>query len=92
VAFDVGGTRETIDDGVSGRVLPAGDLAGLGAELNRMAGDPETLSDMGKAARQMVEERFLMEHTIERYDEIFSRLLPPARRDRHRRRRRTAAV
>jgi glycosyltransferase involved in cell wall biosynthesis len=91
VAFDVGGTRETMDDGVTGRLVPAGSLASLAAELTRLAGDPDALSEMGKAAREMVAERFLMEHTVERYDEIFTSLLPPVRRDRHQRRQ-TAAV
>ena len=51
-----------------------------------------TSDHLRKELQSLVEERFLMEHTIERYDEIFTSLLPRVRRDRHLRQQQSAAV
>ncbi|HKG90853.1 MAG TPA: glycosyltransferase family 4 protein [Gemmatimonadaceae bacterium] len=53
VAFDVGGVRSWLEDGVSGELAP-GDpptVAGLAAAIERAVRDPRRLHDLGREAR-----------------------------------------
>ncbi len=75
VAFNVGGTAETIVDGETGIVVPAGDTDGLVAAVEMLASDRPRLAAMGKAARKRVGEEFLIEHSVARHDAILSELI-----------------
>jgi glycosyltransferase involved in cell wall biosynthesis len=70
VAYDVGGTAETIVDGVTGIVVPAGDKKALLAALKTLAGDRVRARAMGEAARARVREEFLLGHAVDRYDDL----------------------
>ncbi|MFQ5947501.1 MAG: glycosyltransferase [Acidimicrobiia bacterium] len=70
VAFDVGGTREVVMDGVTGRVLRPGDIEGFVAALLSLAEADETRARWGAAARAMVEDRFLMDHAVASYHRL----------------------
>jgi glycosyltransferase involved in cell wall biosynthesis len=58
VATSHGGSTEVVDDGVTGYLLPFGDVDGIGAHLVRLAQDRELRARMGTAGRRRVEERF----------------------------------
>ena len=75
VAFDVGGVAEAVDDGVTGILAQAGDVAGVALGLLRLANDDELRSTAGAAARSMVEERFTMAHAVDRYDRALRSML-----------------
>jgi phosphatidyl-myo-inositol dimannoside synthase len=49
-----GGTRETMDIGRTGVVVPCENADGLAAEVTRLLLDRDNLEDMGKAARPWV--------------------------------------
>lgn len=53
-----GGIPETLADGVSGHLLPPGDVAAWADALTGLAASPETRRRMGSAGRALVEERF----------------------------------
>jgi glycosyltransferase involved in cell wall biosynthesis len=58
ISFDVGGISEMIDDGVSGALVRAGDVDGLGAQILRYARDADMRRRHGIAARARVERDF----------------------------------
>jgi glycosyltransferase involved in cell wall biosynthesis len=61
LATEVSGTREVVEPGVSGLLVPPGDVDRLAAglrELLRIARTPEATRAMGRAARQRVVERY----------------------------------
>ncbi|MDP8959695.1 MAG: glycosyltransferase family 4 protein, partial [Actinomycetota bacterium] len=74
VAFDVGGTAETVVEGVTGRLMSPGDLEGLAEAARQLAQDEETRCRFGEEARRLVESRFLLEHSIERYHQLLLEL------------------
>ena len=82
VAYAVGGTSETIDDGVTGFLVPPGDIDTLSATVLAIAGDRARLQEMGLQARRFVAEKYALEHAVDRYDEILRRRLPAKSRSR----------
>ena len=58
VTTGVGAIPEVVLDGVTGRIVPAGDARGLAAALAPFVADPTATTALGRAARLRVEERF----------------------------------
>ena len=58
VATDVGGAREIIDDGVTGRVVKPADGGALASAILSILADPERARAMGERAREEVRRRF----------------------------------
>lgn len=79
VASDVGGVRELIEDGVSGRILPAGDVPALRDELLRLLGDPDLRRRLGGEARQRFLERFTVDRYMGRLESLYEDVLRRAR-------------
>jgi len=75
VAFSVGGTAETIVDGVTGIVIPAGDETALVEAFESLANDRERILAMGEAAQDRVRDEFLIDHAVARHDELLSELI-----------------
>jgi glycosyltransferase involved in cell wall biosynthesis len=70
VATDVGGAREQIEDGVSGRLVPAGDTEGLAAALVELAHDATGRSRLAAAGRRRVEALFDEQRMITDYQQL----------------------
>lgn len=62
IASDAGGLPEMVEDGVTGRVVPAGDVTALADALEQIVKDPELAGRMGEAGRA----RFLAEFHVDR--------------------------
>ncbi|MFV2001275.1 MAG: glycosyltransferase family 4 protein [Acidimicrobiia bacterium] len=75
VAFDVGGVAETMRPGVSGVVVPPGDVNAMVTELNRLIESPPKTRNMGVEARDFVANRFTLDQSIQRHHQILSELL-----------------
>jgi len=58
VATDVGGTREVIEPGVTGLLVPSLDSSALGTSAAILAGDPDRRRKMADAGRARAAERF----------------------------------
>jgi glycosyltransferase involved in cell wall biosynthesis len=58
VATDVGGAREILDDGVTGRVVPPADPAALAAAILSLVEERPRAAEMGARARESVASRF----------------------------------
>lgn len=58
ITTNVGGTPEILADGVSGRLIPAGDTGALVAVIKELHGDADLRQTLASAARQQVCQRF----------------------------------
>ncbi|MEW6246128.1 MAG: glycosyltransferase family 4 protein [Nitrospirota bacterium] len=75
VATDVGGTKELIEDGDSGHLLPVGDSTGMTAALLKLLGDQRLRSRMALAARKRVEEKFSFQVRLRRIEDLYEQLI-----------------
>lgn len=64
LATDVGGNREAVADGITGRIVPVGDARALGDALAAMLADPAALAAWGEAGCRRWRERFTAEGMV----------------------------
>ena len=58
ITTDAPGCRETVRDGFNGYLVPVKAVDELAAAMERFILEPQLISQMGKASRQLVEEKF----------------------------------
>lgn len=75
VASDVGGISDFIEDGVTGLLVPPGDVEALARAILRLSGDTALASAVATAARARVESGFTWDSVSDRFDAIYRRLL-----------------
>ena len=75
VASAVDGTRELIEDGVSGYLLPPGDVDAFAERIRELMEDSHLAHQLGEKADRHVLERFGMARMIEAYNELFLSLV-----------------
>jgi glycosyltransferase involved in cell wall biosynthesis len=75
LATDVGGTSEAVEDGVTGRLVPAADAAALARGLDALLGAPDTLRAMGEAGRARWRARFSLDRLARDHDALYRSLL-----------------
>lgn len=80
VAFPSGGSAEGVHDGVTGRLLPAGDEPALASALTELLLDEATRSRMGMAARELALERFSLARQTRALEDIYDSVVADARR------------
>jgi glycosyltransferase involved in cell wall biosynthesis len=74
VASAVGGLTETVEDGVTGRLVPPGNPQRLAEALRDLVRSSATRLQMGRAARQRALDLFSPERTIAAYSQIYTEL------------------
>ncbi|GAB7081461.1 glycosyltransferase [Megalodesulfovibrio paquesii] len=57
IVTDRGGPQENVEDGVTGRIVQAGDATALATALVELTADPQALRAMGASARKAMEAR-----------------------------------
>jgi glycosyltransferase involved in cell wall biosynthesis len=76
VATDGPGTRETIQPGVTGLIVPVSDPTALAqAMADVMAMQPDRRKQMGLSGRQFVEAHFSLPNIVGQWEQLYSRLL-----------------
>lgn len=80
VATSVGGVPEAVTDGVSGRLVPAGDADALAGALSELLPDPAARARMGAAGAAMVRQRFALEPMIDATVAIYDTLAAGGRK------------
>lgn len=78
VATDVGGNRELVAHGVTGEVVPSGDVDAMAFALQRLAADPLRGVAMGCAGRDAVEGRFSLQAMVSAYQSLYDQALAAA--------------
>src|SRR4029077_5775031 len=66
VASDVGGVSESVVEGVTGFVVPAGDVEALVSRLELLLEFPPLRRRLGRAGRARYEAQFTFDHMFER--------------------------
>lgn len=71
VASDAGGLPEVVADGITGFVVPKGDVDALTAAIDRLLADPELSQRMGKDGRARALERFDWDRSAVQFDSLY---------------------
>ncbi|MBL4844250.1 MAG: glycosyltransferase [Planctomycetes bacterium] len=66
-----GGAPEVVREGVTGFVVPVGDVEALAERILRLAESPELRATFGAAARSWIHERFSLEAMADAYTELY---------------------
>lgn len=72
VAFDCGGVREWLEDGLTGRLVPRKDVAQLAQAVEELARAPQLRARMGRATHERVESDFRPARHLERLVTLLS--------------------
>jgi glycosyltransferase involved in cell wall biosynthesis len=75
VATDCGGPGELIEPGVTGVLVPVGDVASTAEAMLRLATDPAWAERLGKAAAERTPRRYDPADSAHRLDVVYQRLL-----------------
>jgi glycogen synthase len=68
VGTTTGGSKEILEEGVTGLVFDKGDAAGLARQVRRLASDPELRQAVAREARRRIERDFQIEKTIDQIE------------------------
>lgn len=75
VATNAGGIPEAVEDGVTGRVVPARDPSRLAEALIELLEDTKLRAAMGKAGRASFEQRFIVDRMVENTLQVYGELV-----------------
>lgn len=78
IATRAGGLPEVIDDGVTGYLLPVGDVDGMAARAIEILGNDELRYRLGAAGRAAAIERFDVTNIVPQYREMYERVIAGA--------------
>ncbi len=74
VATRAGGIPEVVDEGVTGLLVPFGDLDALTQAVERLIKDPALRKGMGQAARVQAHKRFAADAIVPKYIDLYRRV------------------
>jgi glycosyltransferase involved in cell wall biosynthesis len=75
VATRVGGHQDTVDDGVTGHLVPPGDADALARTVADVLADPQVLHRFGDAGRRRVLERYTWERVADGVEQLYERVV-----------------
>jgi glycosyltransferase involved in cell wall biosynthesis len=75
VVTDIGGLREMVDDGVTGRVVPPGDPDALARAILALLDDPAGSAAMGDRARETVRTRYSLTALADAYERVYAEVV-----------------
>ena len=75
VATDIAGVRDTISDGVDGRLVPVTDIPALTAAIKSILADRDAARRLGRKARKRIERDFTVERMVQRTEVLYDELL-----------------
>jgi glycosyltransferase involved in cell wall biosynthesis len=81
VASRVGGLPEVVVDGVSGRLLPVGDIAGMTAAALGILEDRSVAQRMGREGRRIAQQCFEASAIVPHYLEVYAAAMDAVKRE-----------
>lgn len=75
VSTDVGSVREEVTPGDNGLLVPPEDPAALAVAINELMADPARRVEMGRRSREIALERFTVAAMVDRYCDVYGRVL-----------------
>lgn len=79
VATAVGGIPELVEDGVTGRLVPAGDPDALAGALLEVLDRPERAAEFGRAGRRRIEDTYSFDRMVEQFETLYESELERSR-------------
>jgi glycosyltransferase involved in cell wall biosynthesis len=76
IASRIGGLPELIEDGMSGLLVPPGDVAALERAMRTLLDDAELRRGLARAGGERVRRHFLWDRTCTLYEQLFDELVP----------------
>lgn len=75
LSTDTAGAREVIEDGVTGRIVPVGDLEAYTRALIELCSTPDRLAEMGQAGRRCMSSRVTAEAVSQQLRAVYEKAL-----------------
>lgn len=75
VAYDVGGVKEAVEDGATGRLIPKHDETGAACAVLDLVRRPEYRSVLGAAARRLVVEQYGLERSTDAFEAVYRQVV-----------------
>ncbi len=75
IASDAGGIPEAVEDGISGLIVPPGNVAALREAIEKLIYNPTLRQQLAKQGRRKMEVEFSIATMAERYDTLYCQLL-----------------
>lgn len=75
VATNVGGNGELVEEGMTGKLVPAADSKALGKAIMEYYRHPQAARRHGRAGRSRVERQFSLERMVRQYENVYLDLL-----------------
>jgi glycosyltransferase involved in cell wall biosynthesis len=72
VAFDAGAVREIMEDGLSGILVPLGDISALAEAILSLLNDSERCREFGARGRKIVQEKFNIDVAVAKTEEVYT--------------------
>jgi glycosyltransferase involved in cell wall biosynthesis len=79
VATDGGGIPEIVVDGVTGLLVPMGDVQAMAAAIESLLSNPASAAELGRHGRQRVLEHFTIGHVAAKFQTLYGELIARAR-------------
>ena len=74
-ASEVGGNADLVSAGTTGAIVPSADPEAMAHEIIKLANQPDTAKNMGRAGRSAIEQKFSMEAMVAAYQGAYDKLL-----------------
>lgn len=74
VAYDVGGVKEVVKDGVTGVVVPMGDVKALTEGMTRLLASPSLRDELGSASRARLSTAYSLERVADDFEALYESL------------------
>ena len=71
VATDVGGSPELVQPGLTGELVPSGDVEAMARAILRLCADRAVARAMGLAARRQAQQRFSLDAMVRAYGDLY---------------------
>ncbi|MBL1211119.1 glycosyltransferase family 4 protein [Geminocystis sp. GBBB08] len=75
IASKIGGLQEIVQDGITGILIPVGDRKALSSALIKLLSNVDLIEQMGKAAQKVALTKFTEEIMVEKFSQIYQKLL-----------------
>ena len=75
IASASGGPVDVIEDGVTGRLVPPGDVLALSRAIAQMPDDPEAAAEMGRRGRERALRLYDIRHTTRQIEQVYEKVL-----------------
>jgi glycosyltransferase involved in cell wall biosynthesis len=79
IVTDVGGNPEIVRRGIDGLLVPRGDFVACTQAIQQLLDNEPLAKQMGLNGHRRIVERFQLQHTIARYDQLYHRLVSQGR-------------